>query len=875
MSFASSNPWKFWLSRLPKRRTAARSKSFWLHLESLESRLAPAVIMVTTTADDISPGDGSVSLREAITAINAGNDLGDHDIAMQNPGTFGTNDAIHFMIPTSLMTPGSGLFEIIVGSDPRASQIPLPAIIKPVTIDGYSQPGSRQNTLPDSDNALLLIEVDGDSIAPQQELGGAMVELTVAAGNSTVRGLVMNFAIEKGGSQGIALQTGDDNIIEGNIITGCDTGVVVVSRRNTVGGTAPGARNVISGNRDGILITSSENRVLGNFIGTDASGTRPQPNSSIGIYVVEFSSDNLVGGTAVGARNTISGNGEGVQIDGFLDSSGAPIGATGNLVQGNFIGTDATGTAVLRNLGNGISILQASGNTIGGTAPGAGNVISGNDGDGVAIFFAGNLVQGNSIGTDFMRRANLGNVGNGVSISASSNTIGGTSAGAENIIAYNRSNGILVSDGTGNAIRRNSIYLNTKLGIDLGGNGATANDAGDADSGPNNLQNFPEIRSATLFDGTLTLALRVSSDAANSASPLTLEFFLANPNGPNNLIMATATDAAGNTSEFSPVVIATTDGSLTEPESFFLESLTPASPPSGETYLGSVTYPLGVTPPPITQQVVVLLANSTIPPVFSPVIQASSAVLETSESTGSSGSSEALGTAAGGEEFVPIDSTKLLEGQGLSQVGPGVPSGIDSGAGSDPISARALGATSRVRVVTQKGPSVAAVALSTSETKDEGTTQAESPSFDEPASFNYVIGLQDRTRRRQPAGLPKRSESRNATPAEALRAAVDQVFRHRLSVGPKEPGKPAEAVDWSRLDASILEPASGDEEGQDAVVEPLPALRPDAVPPPADLILNLVGAAVLASSAYLAAWYEWPARRRLSCRDLAWSRLEP
>ena len=101
-----------------------------LRLEILESRLSPAVITVTTTADDLTPNDGSVSLREAITAINAGNNLGDPDIIAQNPGTFGVNDAIHFNIP------GTKPFQINVGSDPSALNIPLPRITKPVVIDG-------------------------------------------------------------------------------------------------------------------------------------------------------------------------------------------------------------------------------------------------------------------------------------------------------------------------------------------------------------------------------------------------------------------------------------------------------------------------------------------------------------------------------------------------------------------------------------------------------------------------------------------------------------------------------------------------------------------------------------------------------------------
>ena len=107
----------------------------------LWSQTAPAAtITVTTVGDDLTPNDGSVSFREAITAINAGNNLGDPNIIAQNPGTFGTNDTINFNIP------GAGVKTINVGSDPSASGIALPTIIKPLTINGYMQIGASANT---------------------------------------------------------------------------------------------------------------------------------------------------------------------------------------------------------------------------------------------------------------------------------------------------------------------------------------------------------------------------------------------------------------------------------------------------------------------------------------------------------------------------------------------------------------------------------------------------------------------------------------------------------------------------------------------------------------------------------------------------------
>src|SRR5437870_2614703 len=107
-----------------------------------------ATINVTIAADDLTPNDGSVSLREAITAINAGNDLGDPDITAQNPGAFGTGDTINFNIP------GSGVHTITPAT-------PLPLITSPVVIDGETQPGASANTLANGDNAVLLIEISG------------------------------------------------------------------------------------------------------------------------------------------------------------------------------------------------------------------------------------------------------------------------------------------------------------------------------------------------------------------------------------------------------------------------------------------------------------------------------------------------------------------------------------------------------------------------------------------------------------------------------------------------------------------------------------------------------------------------------------------
>src|SRR5206468_457957 len=151
-------------------------------------------------------------------------------------------------------------------------------------------------------------------------------------------------------------------------------------------------------------------------------------------------SNNTIGGTSAAARNIISGNhGNGVTIEGLR--------ANGNFVQGNYIGTNITGTAAVANgtggtlpTGAGVKILSAN-NTIGGTTAGARNVISGNSADGVQTSGAatsGNVIRGNYIGTNINGTASVPNVGSGLSLAAGTNTtVGGTGGGEGNVIAFN------------------------------------------------------------------------------------------------------------------------------------------------------------------------------------------------------------------------------------------------------------------------------------------------------------------------------------------------------------------------------------------------------------------------------------------------------
>ena len=160
---------------------------------------------------------------------------------------------------------------------------------------------------------------------------------------------------------------------------------------NTIGGTAAGEGNLISGNAGtGITVQSSANgnTIQGNLIGLNAAGTQALGNGADGIRLNTVS-NTVIGGTTAGARNVISGNTTGIQLQ---------TGATGTLIQGNRIGTNAAGTAPIPN-GAGINVSSASGNTIGGAVAGAGNQISGNTGNGIWINAADdNVVQGNLIG---------------------------------------------------------------------------------------------------------------------------------------------------------------------------------------------------------------------------------------------------------------------------------------------------------------------------------------------------------------------------------------------------------------------------------------------------------------------------------------------
>jgi hypothetical protein len=418
-----------------------------------------AVTFTVTTVNDSGPG----SLRQAILDSNAASTA---------------FNVINFSIGT--------------GAQTISPSSPLPRISNPVTIDGTTQPGYAGKP---------LIEIEGSQ-------AGSNPGLVISAGFSTIKGLVIN----RFKSDGIFMYDTNGNTIEGN------------------------------------------------FIGTDVTGSIDLGNSGDGI----FGSSGI--GSHVIRGNVISGNGgNGVSVSDGLS----------NHVEDNFIGTDATGTFAL---GNDLNGIRASFDSVVARR----NVISGNGQDG--IFSLGlNLFQGNFIGTDATGTLPIGNAGHG--LRATIDQVGGVNDGEGNTIAFNGGSGVVVTRlaTVPTTILSNSIFSNGGLGIDIDDDGVTANDACDADSNPFDLQNYPVLTSVsrsgdhTTIEGTLdstpnsTFTIQFFSNAgcdpsgfgegqhligsitvATGASCAT-SFVATFPNSSvrGSIFTATATDSNNSTSEFS------------------------------------------------------------------------------------------------------------------------------------------------------------------------------------------------------------------------------------------------------------------------------------------------------------------------------------
>ncbi|HZY87605.1 MAG TPA: Ig-like domain repeat protein, partial [Gemmataceae bacterium] len=559
-----------------------RPNSLPLRLEWLEDRITPAVITVSSTGDTIAI-DGLATLREAITSINNQADV-NGDVTLNRVGGYasapgGTPDVINFNIPAA-------------GVQTISATAAEPTIIRPLTINGYSQAGASANTLVNADNAVILIQLDGTGA------GTNVNGLTLGAGSggSTIEGLdVTNFQADANlnGGVGILVQS-NGNTIVGNFVGVNPAGTtqqtlfsgdgirILDASNNMIGSTNPADRNIASGNTldgihvEGTLTTpATGNMIQGNFVGVAANGvsrvgvrTFPVPNAaamgtSSGnfLFGIEISGGDLntVGGIAAGARNVVGFNGAGIEIDN---------GGQSNVIQGNFSGVGADGTTPAANLLHGI-VLRSSNTFTPPLGP----------------------AQPNEPGVSF-------------------NLIGGTAAGAGNLVEFNGTAGVAVfgnpvsasgQPNVGNAIEGNSIFENGRnnpsflLGIDLTNqfkfppdDGITPNDSKGhgAPNDPNNFQNFPVLTSAvedgtgkTDITGTLTQSVspnltfrieffasdpdpaggipegqqflgstNVTTDASGKASfSVALNVPVAN----GRLITATATDPIGNTSEFA------------------------------------------------------------------------------------------------------------------------------------------------------------------------------------------------------------------------------------------------------------------------------------------------------------------------------------
>jgi hypothetical protein len=429
------------------------------------------MLLSTFTVANTDDG-GSGSLRQAIIAAN---DL---------PGL----DRIEFAIP------GPGPYTIMPLSG-------LPSIDDPAIIDGTTQPGYAGKP---------IIELDGSQ-------SGNEVALSIGAGGSTLRGLVINRF-----GAGIFISGGGGNHIEGNFIGTDVTGRLALgnqyngiaiesSSSNTIGGTTTGAGNVIvASGLDGIEVNGTENTMLGNYIGVGADGLTSLGNKGNGIRFIN--SNNTIGGTVAGAGNVISGNGK----NGVYDEDGSGI-----IIEGNKIGTDATGMIAMGNLGDGVK-TDPGADVIGGADPGAGNLISGNGQAGIEIRSA--LVQGNKVGTTINGDVALGNAGPGIRVLGSNNTIGGTVAGASNLVSGNLSDGIVL-EAADNDVSGNRIGVTGDGATALGNGGSgvvvlgQGNTVGGTTSGARNVISGNAVRGVFLAgSGNVVFGNSIGTTADGSAA---------------------------------------------------------------------------------------------------------------------------------------------------------------------------------------------------------------------------------------------------------------------------------------------------------------------------------------------------------------------
>lgn len=473
-----------------------------------------AVLPMRLNADGLSDlvllrADGTLQVLPSASAVFTVNSNNDADDGSCNAGHCSLREAIRASNTNSgadtiaFNIPGAGVKTI-------APTVPLPQVTDTVAIDATTQPGYAGSP---------LIQLNGANLLQPD------AALHLNASNSVVRGFAIN-----------------------RFINGC--GVRLESA------FTPRSGNLIESNR----------------IGTNVAGTSSLPNSC-GVTVLASIGSSTVGGTAMSARNIISGNnGNGVSLNG----------SSGLKALNNLIGLNASQTAGIVNSGSGI-LVGSSNATIGA---GAGNVIGANyDGIEIINFVSGTLLRKNVIGVATVGGPAANPSRSGIRIEADNSTVGSTNGAGPNTISLCLKEGVKVVGGTGNLIRYNSISGNGGIGINLVRSGeldgaVTPNDALDADAGPNRLQNYPVVTSAIGSNVGVSLqAARSTSYTvdifdAGGCDPsgfgegknriggglVTTDFngnaagtFLVSGSVSSGMILtATATDAAANTSEFSP-----------------------------------------------------------------------------------------------------------------------------------------------------------------------------------------------------------------------------------------------------------------------------------------------------------------------------------
>ena len=583
-------------------------------------------------AGDATPGDGicsSVGVDTSTCTLRA---------AIDESNATAGQDTINFSILTGAQTiaPTSQLTTITDGviidgtSQPGFAGTPL------IRIDGAGATGASGLRIAGSNNATVIkgliitrFPVNGIIVVAPQSGGAQPVTISgdyigtdgiSALGNKNAGiSVVGRPGVQIGGTTsadrnvisanddglggccsngfGIDLNNGAGNtVIEGNYIgtNAAGTGdlgnkaygINAASANNIIGGATAASRNVISGNNwAGISIsgaaTANDNQIINNYIGVDATGAAALSNTNQGVLLNVAGSNNVIGATGVG--NVIAAAGELVDIDGGSNAK----------VQGNFLGTGADGVTAVGSHADGVFVTgSATGTTIGGAGTGDGNVIAKATNVGIRLQGAtSTVIRGNYIGTDAAATALLGNA-TGIKLEGSGNNdniIG--AAGGPNVITNSTGHAIVVGAGVHNTIRYNSIYSNGKLGIDLvdagdPSSGVTPNDAGDADTGPNNLLNTPVITAVAqnagnvdysgTFDTVSGSAITVDIYKSNSCTDSTRQgetfvgstasvtagsgdtnWTLTLPGTVSNgqIFTATATDGNGNTSEFSPCFV--------------------------------------------------------------------------------------------------------------------------------------------------------------------------------------------------------------------------------------------------------------------------------------------------------------------------------